>query len=272
VPTVPQLDLAGGWTHPGELVRQVWSARELCGALARKDFFVRYRRATFGVLWAVALPAIQAVILAVVLSRVARIATQHYALYILSGTVGWTFFSACLGLGATSVVDNASLTSKIYFPRAVLPIAVCFSNLFALVISVVVLLFAQLIAGVLPGVQTLLLLPATALDVILSTVLALTLSALHVYLRDVKYAVQAALLVWFYITPVFYPLSRLHGWSRAVVEANPATGVVQLFHAAVVNEPVQGAAVLATSVWVLALGAVAVVLHCRFDRNFADLL
>lgn len=245
----------------------------MCGALARKDFFVRYRRATFGVLWAVALPALQAVVLSVILSRVAIIAVPHYSVFIFSGSVAWAYISASVAAGSTSIVDNAALSSKIYFPRAVLPISVCLSNLFAMAISVPILVVVGLIFGVRPGLHSLYLAPATLLALAFAMALTLTLAAAHVYLRDVKYAVQAALMVWFYVTPVFYPLSMLHGVARTVVELNPVTGIVQLFDAGSLADFGFGAGpVLVSVAWTVALAILGLILHSKLDRSFADLL
>ncbi|HVY08720.1 MAG TPA: ABC transporter permease [Mycobacteriales bacterium] len=270
---VPQLDLSGSWASPARLLRQLWASRDLCRTLARKDFFVRYRRATFGVLWAVALPAFQATVLSIVLSRVTRFNVAHYPAYIFSGMIGWTYFSAVLGGGATSIVDNASLSSKIYFPRAVLPIAVCLSNLFALSISVAILIVFATAKGATPGLHSLWLLVAVAAVFLMGLSLTLLVSAVHVYFRDATYAVQAALLAWFYITPVFYPISLLHGAVRRLVEINPLTGVIETFHQGAVGGPVEDPyGLLISAAWSVGLLMVAVVLHCRFERSFADLM
>lgn len=269
---VPQLYLNGTATSPARLLAELWSTRELCITLARKDFFVRYRRALFGLLWAVALPAVQAAVLAVVLTRVARISVPHYSVFIFSGIVGWSFFTVSLSAGATAIVDNSSLSSRIYFPRAVLPLAACFSNVFSLLITIVVLLILGLIAGAAPGLHTLYVIPAAVLLVVFTAALTLVLAALHVYFRDVKYAVQAALLVWFYVTPIFYPLSLMHGWVYKLVLVNPATGFVTLFQAGGVGVTPRLAPIVSALVWTTVLSAVALVVHCRRDRLFADLL
>jgi lipopolysaccharide transport system permease protein len=271
---VPELVLDREWTSPPQLVRALWGARELCTILARKEFFVRYRRATFGVLWAVALPAIQAVVLAVVLARVAKISVPHYPIFIFSGTVGWTYFSTGLAAASSAIVDNSALSSRIYFPRAVLPIASCLANVFALVISVVIMLVVAAAFGLLPSVRTLYVFPGAVLVLVITVAMTLVLSGLHVYFRDIRYAVQAALLVWFYLTPVFFPLSLLrHSWVRAVVIVNPLTGPIQLFHAAVVpGYRIAPVALISTGAWTIALLGAALVLHCRRDRLFADLL
>lgn len=267
-----ELTLSAQWSSPAALLRELYQARELLSTLARRDFFVRYRRAAFGIGWSVMLPVVQAVTLAVVLGRVTNLKVAHFPLFILSGIAAWTYFLGTLTAGSTSIVDNTALSSRIYFPRAVLPLAVCGSNIFGLVISLVVLLAAVLIANVGLGLHTLLIVPAVGILVAVTAGFVLLLSAAHVYFRDTRYAVQAASFAWFYVTPVFYPLDLLHGWVRELVEINPVTGPVGLFHAAALGTPVNWVPVAWSCGWAIALLCAALVAHCRYDRLFADLL
>lgn len=268
----PELVLMGAWTPPGRLLREVLGARDLISTLGRKNFFVQYRRASLGLLWAVGLPLVQAVVLAVVFSRVARFDVPDYAVFVFSGMVAFTFFQSALVSGATSIVDNAGLSSKVYFPRAVLPLAQCVTSSYTLAVSIAVLALFAVVLGAPVGVHTLLLLPGVALLVALSTAFALVLSVTHVYLRDTKYLVQAAALAWLWLTPVVYPLTAVDGWLRAVLVVNPLTGIVQLFHAAFARDVGSLAPAWGTVAWVVVLAAVGVLLHCRHDRVLADLL
>ena len=118
----------------------------------------------------------------------------------------------------------------------------------------------------------LLLVPAAALGLLLGAAFAVVLSALHVYFRDVRYIVQAALLVWVYLTPVIYRLEWI-GSARRFVLLNPMTGVVELYRAATVGaEPGWEWALLWTGVWLVILAVIGLALHRRFDRVFVDLL
>lgn len=270
---VPQLRLVGSSAHPIELIARVWAARELCGTLARKDFFVRYRRATFGILWAVAVPVIQAVVLSQVLGRVTNLAVPHFTVYVFSGIAGWSYFTQTINGATTSIVDNSSMSSRIYFPRSILPIAAALSNIFTLVITAVILFIVVVATHIPLQWKMLTLLPAALLCFLMTASLGLVLSALHVYFRDVVYIVQASLLVLFYLTPVFYPMSRLHnGVIRFIVLVNPLTGVIQLFHWAVLPVSDLAAPLYSTLIWTGCLWVIALTLHSRLDRSFADML
>lgn len=267
-------DLTGRPVPLRILVADVWAARQLLAVLARKDFYVKYRRASFGMLWAVGLPLFQAGIMALVFSNVIEIDTgTSYPVFVFSGFLGWTFFSSTLSAGSTSIVDGASLSSRIYFPRAVLPLAAVATNLYGFVINIGVLFVLCLALDVSLGVDVLLLVPATVLMTLLTVAFALLTSALHVYFRDVRYLIVAAMTAWFYLTPVLYPLRLAPGALHTLIRANPVTGVVEMFRAATVGaDPGWLGDVGITCAWIVVVGTIAVKLHHRFDRVFSDLL
>lgn len=242
--------------------------------LARKDFQTRYKRASLGLSWAVLVPVLQGSVMAAVFSRVVKVSGGNgYTVYVMGGIFAFTYFSQTLPAAVTSIVDGASLTDKVWFPRVVLVVVPVLANLVGLLIT-----FSFLIAflGPLGGRYSwrlLLLLPALGLLILFTTALALVLSALHVYYRDVKFLVQAALMIWLYITPVIYPISLLHRLMPLAV-ANPLTGVVALVHEASLGSSrgallVPVAVSLGVTVVLLLVGSEA---QRRHDRLFVDLL
>jgi lipopolysaccharide transport system permease protein len=270
----PVLEVTPQPTQLRTLLSDLWRSRSLMSMLARRDFFVRYRRASFGLAWAVVIPLTQALVLAVVLSRVTRIKTPgvSYTVFLLSGTIVWAFFSSAVSASATAIVDGSGMSSKIYFPRATLPLVSVFAGLFGLGLNIVVMLALTPIFGSWPGWNVLLLIPAVVLMTVLAAAFGLVLSALQVYFRDVRYILDAAQRAWFYVTPIFYPLASLHGL-RAWVEANPATGLVELFRAGTVGADPGWLTSLWWSLgWAGGLLALALALHRKYDRLFADLM
>ena len=251
----------------------LWAHREVLDMLARKDFQTRYKRATFGLAWAVVVPVLQAAIMAVVFSKVIKSGSgKSFAIYVMSGVIAYAYFSTVVASAATAIVEGAGLTDKVWFPRALLVIVPCLSNLVGFVVTLAVLVIVAPIFGTHLGVQTLLLVPATALLVALSLALGLVLGALDVYFRDVKFLVQASLLVWIYLTPILYPqhlLQKFGPW----LDANPLTGVVVLFHMATVGSggpwvrPVFVA--IGVTIVLLVVGAEG---QRRHDRLFVDQL
>jgi len=267
-------ELHGEATSVRGVIGGVWRARELLLTLARKDFFVRYRRAIFGTAWAVVLPIVQATVLAIVFTRVARVQTTvSYPVFVFSGLLPWTYFSTSVAYASTSIVDGHGLATKVYFPRALLPLSTVIGSFLSFLPNLVILLAAALIFRVGLGPRALLLIPATFLMLALTAVFGLVLSAAHVYFRDVRYIVQASLLAWFWGSAIFYPLNLPKGILRSLIEANPVTGMIELFRAAIVGgDPGWHTALWWSLAWVAGLGAAAVELYRRFDRVFVDLM
>jgi lipopolysaccharide transport system permease protein len=266
--------LEGEATPLRMLFSEVWESRGLLAMLARKEFFVRYRRASFGLLWAVLLPLFQAAVLAVVFSRVAKIdiGGVNYTVFIFSGMISWTFFSGVVGGGSTAIVDGAAMTTKIYFPRAVLPLMTVAANLYGFAITAVILIGMCVLTGVDLGLNLLLLIPAIIVMTLLTAAFVLVFSALHVYFRDIRFMVQAMLIAWFYVTPIIYPLAKV-GTLATFLRVNPMTGVVELFRAATVGaDPGWLSSLWWTFGWTASLLVIAAALHRRFNRVFVDLI
>jgi lipopolysaccharide transport system permease protein len=270
----PSIDLEGEATSPVRLAKELWRARELIVILARKEFHVRYRRASFGLLWAIGLPLLQSAVMAVVFSKVAKIGhAPHYGIFILSGMTAWVYFTAVLSPGSTAVVDGTDISSRVYFPRILLPLVQVITGLYGFVITLIITLCLCPILGAGLGATILFLVPGTILLIGLTTAFCLVNSAVHVYFRDVRYMVSAAIVVWFYVTPIIYPSTDAPHILRSFINLNPMTGVVNLFHAGLLGTTGDlGFPVLVSCLWTASLLVVGIGLHCRYNRVFADLL
>jgi lipopolysaccharide transport system permease protein len=252
---------------------ELWGYREVLDMLARKDFQTRYKRASLGIVWAVAVPLLQAAVMAIVFSRVIAVGGgKQFAVYVMSGVIAYSYFSTVVQFGSTAIVDGAGLTDKVWFPRALLIIVPALSNLIGFAVALAVLIVAMPAFGVGLGLQLLWFVPAVVLLVGLSVGFTLVLGALDVYYRDVKFLVTAVLLIWIYVSPILYPQHTL-GRLGSIIDANPLTGVVVLFHMATVGSRgpwvVPVALSVVATVILLVVGAEA---QRRHDRLFVDLL
>lgn len=271
--STPSIDLGPGAASRREWFKELWDHHAVLWMLSRKDFQVRYKRASLGVLWAVAVPILQGLVMTVVFSRFVPVSRGvSYGAFVLSGVLAWGYFSTSTAAAVTSIVDAASLTDKIWFPRALLPLVACISSLAGLGISMVVLVVALPFVGGSIGIRILLLLPACVLLFTLTSSLGLVLSALNVYFRDVRFIISAGLLIWMYCTPIIYQRSAV-GSLGPWLDLNPLTGVVVLFHIAAVGEQEPWTRAVAVSVsMTLALVVASTEIHRRHDRLFVDLL
>jgi ABC-type polysaccharide/polyol phosphate export permease len=154
----------------------------------------------------------------------------------------------------------------------VLPLVSVLSNTYGLVVGVVIFLVMAVATGVSLDAGAVLVVPAVLLTLVLTAGFGLVFAALHVYFRDMRYLVQAALIVWFYASPVFYPLTATKNL-RPLLELNPMTGVIELFRAGTIGaDPAWGTSVLIAVAWAGGLLVIAAFLHRRFNRVFVDLL
>jgi ABC-type polysaccharide/polyol phosphate export permease len=275
-------ELRGPSTPPRVMLRELWAARHLLVILARKDFYVRYRRTVLGVIWAVGVPLVQAVVLSVVFTHVVGIghtyasSQQAYAVFLYSALVPWNYLANAGPSAATAIVDNVALAGKIYFPRALPVLVTAASAIYPFSIGIVLLLIMSLVVGSGVGVSFLLVIPGAALAVLLVVCVGLCLSALHVYFRDIRYIVMAVLSVGFYLTPIIYPLSRLsqhHHVLRDLIAMGPGAGPIEIFRAATIGaDSALTLAVVACGVWCVVFGSIGFWLQCRRDRVFVDLL
>jgi ABC-type polysaccharide/polyol phosphate export permease len=267
-------ELSGESTPVVRLVRDAWGARALVRSLARRDFFVRYRRPTFGVVWAIIVPVVQAAVMAIVFTRIVRVETTlPYVLFILSGVIPWTFFSSTITGAVRSITGGSGIASKVYFPRCVLPLANVGTSIYGYVPSLFVLVIVALLFGVDLSFSWLLLIPATLVMVVFTSVLAMFLAAIQVYFRDVAYIVGAVIQAWFYGSAVFFPVTMTNGLLRQVILANPATGMVELFRASFDGlHPWTLPALGWTLAWTLAILLADLLIYRRYDRVFVDLL
>ncbi len=273
--TTEGFELRGAVTPIRTLLRDLWNKRVLVRLLARRDFHVRYRRPSFGLLWMVAVPVIQAVVLSIVFSRIVRVRTEApYPVFVLSGLLPWLFFSTTVSAAVTSITGGSSLATKVYFPRAMLPLIVVRSNLYGFGLRLGVVLLAAVVFRAGFGPSILLLAPAFVLMVLLSAAFSLVFAALQVYFRDVAFIVSAIIQAWFWGSAVIYPVSMAEHIPllKKALLLNPATGMVALYRWAIAFEAVDLSYVVSTVAWSFGLLVVAAYLYRRFDRVFIDLL
>ncbi len=254
---------------------ELWEYRELLGILAWRDVSVRYKQAVLGVTWALLQPLLQTVLFTVLFHRIARLEPdQHvpFAPFVLAGLMLWNVFSTGLSQASDSLVRNAHLVTKVYFPRLIIPLA-------SLLVPAIdfVFAFALLVALLLHERQPvtpwlLVAVPLAGLAMMAATGVGLLLAVLNVTFRDVRHALPFFLQLLLYTAPVFYPGSAVPAALRPWLDLNPMVPVIDTLRAALFG----GALPLARLG--LAVGEMLVLLGLgiwyfrRFERTFADQL
>jgi lipopolysaccharide transport system permease protein len=255
--------------------KELWRYRDLAGQIALRDITVRYRQTALGGAWAVLQPIGFMVVFSLIFGQLAGVSSNGlpYPLFSLSALVPWTFFANALLLGSDSLVANAGLVSKIYFPRIFMPAGVLAAGFVDLGISLVILLVIVFAWGFVPSIAIL----ALPLLIVIAAAAALgtsaALSAINVRYRDVRYVVPFAIQMWLFITPVVYPSSSIDEPWRTLSAINPMVGVVEGFRWATLgtsNAPWDLIGVSAVSA--LVIFAAGLAYFDRVERSFADLV
>jgi lipopolysaccharide transport system permease protein len=255
--------------------RELWRFRDVALQIAWRDLKVRYRQTVLGAAWAVLQPVATMVVFSIFFGRLAHLSSEgsSYWLFSLAGLVPWTYFSTALLLGADSLVTNASLVSKVYFPRIFIPMGVIVAGLVDLTIALTLLLVIVAAAGTALSVA-LLALPLLVVITVAATLGVSTgLAAVNVRYRDVRYVVPFAVQLLLFATPIAYPSTLLHSPWRTLAAINPMTGVVEGFRWAVLGRPAAPwtlIAVSAAAAALILLGGLAY--FARVERRFADII
>lgn len=216
---------------------ELWRYRELLYFFAWRDVKVRYKQTVFGAAWAVLQPLLLMAVFSIFLGRLGGIPSDGapYPLFVYAALVPWTLFSQSLTTASQSLVDNANLVSKIFFPRLLLPLAATGSFLIDFGVALVLLVGMMVLFGVSISTSLLWLPVFGLLGFVTAAAVAVFLSALNARYRDVQYALSFLVQVWLFATPVAYPASIVPESWRTLYGLNPMVGVVEGFRWAVLG-------------------------------------
>src|SRR3990172_1293275 len=212
--------------------RDLWHYRELFLILAWRDVAVRYKQTLIGVAWAVLRPFLTMVVFTVVFGKLAKLPSDGqapYALMVFAGMLPWYLFSSALGGAADSLVGNANLIGKVYFPRIIIPAATIVTALIDFLISLLVLIAVMLWYRFAPGWQILLLPFFVVLAVLASLGSGLWFTALNIKYRDFRYVIPFILQIGLYISPVGFSSGIVPEQWRLLYNLNPMVGVIDGF-------------------------------------------
>lgn len=229
IPLKPHVHISPmrGWTalRFGEL----WEFRDVLVMLALRDVKLRYKQTALGIVWVVLQPLVAGVIFALIFGRFAKLPSdgQPYLLFVFAGLLGWNLFAGVLQRAGNSLVAEAKLITKVYFPRLLIPCAAATAALVDYVVSLVVMVALMLWYGIWPGWWLLLFPVVTLLTLGLAVGISLWVSALNVRYRDFMYALPFLIQVGMYASPVVYGLELIPVQWRDVFALNPLVGILE---------------------------------------------
>jgi ABC-2 type transport system permease protein len=214
-------------------VRDLLRYRELLLNLIRKELRVKYKNSVLGFVWSMLNPALYLVIFYIVFTQFLQGDIPNFPIYLLSGLLAWNLWSASLGGSVASLIGNASLVTKVYFPREILPLATIGASLMHFVFQFLVLLGALAVFRYGLSFEGLILVPlALAVEIVLLVGTCLIVAVLNVYFRDVQHLLELVLLGWFWMTPIVYKIAFVQQKSPGVFHLyllNPMTHIVLAF-------------------------------------------
>jgi lipopolysaccharide transport system permease protein len=254
-------------------LKELWSYRELIYFMIWRDVKVRYKQTVLGAAWAVLQPFFTMVVFSVIFGRLGKMPSDGipYPIFTFTALVPWTFFSNGLNKASVSLVGNAGLIKKVYFPRLTIPISNVMSGVVDFVLSFVLLVGMMLFYGISPSVNVVWLPALLLLSFSASLGVSLWLSAMNVQFRDVQYVVPFLVQVWLFATPIIYPTSLMAEPWRTLYGINPMVGVIEGFRWALLStNAVPGRAILLSSLVSTILLVSGAFYFRRLEKTFAD--
>lgn len=253
----------------------LWNYRELIHILVWRDVTVRYKQTVLGVAWAMFQPVATMLIFTAVFSVVGKIPSDGfpYPVFLYAGLLPWFYISQALSRGGTSLVGEAPLISKVYFPRLILPLSATIAPLVDLLLAFVAFLGLMAWFGVVPTWRVLLLPLFAGLGATIALAAGLWVSALYVRYRDVGHILPMFIQLWMFVSPILYPVSKVPESWRAVYALNPVVSVVEGFRWALIPGFQVDFSMFLPSLIIVAVTLVGGLIYFRsMERTFADVI
>jgi lipopolysaccharide transport system permease protein len=272
---VPVMLLDASQSDPLWNLTELWQHRELLYFLIWRELKVRYKQTVIGVAWAVFQPLITMVIFAIIFGIFARLPSDGlpYSVFAYSALLPWTYFSQAISRAAYSLVGDASLLQKVYFPRLILPIAAVIVPIIDFFLALLILVGMLVWFGITPTWGVFLLPVFLVMAILTALAVGLWIAPLNVKYRDVNIAVPVLIQLWMYASPIVYPLSLVPEKWQAIYSLNPLVGVISGFRWALLNGVKPDFQLIGVSVLaVILLLWGGIVFFKRAEPTFADVV
>lgn len=256
-------------------VKELWDYRELLYFFAWRDIKVKYKQTVVGIVWAIFQPLMAMVVFSVVFGKLADLPSDGipYPIFVYSGLIVWQFFSSSLSDASNTLISNASIVTKVYFPRLLLPIADSVTKLVDTFFASIILAGLMIYYGYWPSLLGLCIIPVLFLISFMAAEgVGLVLSAINVKYRDVRYILPYFIQMLIFITPVIYPTS-IAGKYEWILKLNPMATVIETMRAGLLGTGVIDwqsllfAGLISFSIFILGI-----LVFKKTERYFADVV
>lgn len=202
--------------------------RELLFNLAYREINQRYKQSILGYAWVIINPLFQLLVLSFVFSTIFRIASYNvpYIIFLIIGLLPWNFFIQSLSSSANALVGNASLITKIYFPREILVYATIIAKAVDFFYSVLIAIFFIIFYKISINLAILWVIPILIIQLFFTAGLSLIISSFNLFYRDIQYLLNLIIQIWFYLTPIIYPVEQFPEKYRFIFSLNPMSVII----------------------------------------------
>ncbi|PKL70360.1 MAG: phosphate ABC transporter permease [Methanomicrobiales archaeon HGW-Methanomicrobiales-1] len=255
-------------------LHELWNYRELLTSFTIRDIKIRYKQTALGFLWAIIQPLFMMVIFTVIFGGFAKIPSEGipYPLFSFAALLPWMLFSEGLTRSTMSMVANANIMTKVYFPRLIMPISGILSPVVDFAVSISILILMMAYYGFVPTINVVFLPLFILLALATSLGIGLWLSALNVKYRDFQYTVPFIIQLWMYASPVVYPASMIPEAIRPLYGLNPMAGVIEGFRWALLGTEIPGAMIFVSVGVVVVLLVSGMFYFRRMEQYYADIV
>ena len=253
--------------------KDLWRYRELFYILSWRDIKVRYKQTVLGVAWSVIRPVLTTIIFTVLFSRIANLknpGTAPYALMVFAGMLPWQFFSNALSESSGSLVGNANLITKVYFPRMIIPASSVITTLVDLGISFGIMIVMFIWFGVMPSWHVVFLPLFVILAFTCAFGIGLYLTAVNVKYRDFRYIIPFIVQFGLYVSPVGFNSFVIDEKWRMLYSLNPMVGVIDGFRWCLLGDPMHWRSFLVSVAMTIGFLWLGIYYFRKMERSFAD--
>jgi lipopolysaccharide transport system permease protein len=269
---VIEIKATTGWSSLK--LKELWLYRELLYFFIWRDMKVRYKQTAIGAAWAIIQPFFSMVVFTLLFGGLAQMPSDGipYPIFSFAALVPWTFFANGLTQASNSLVNNANMIKKIYFPRLTMPTAAVLAGLVDFVLAFSVLLLMMVCFDSSRTINIVWLPLFLLLAIITCLGASLWLSAMNVQFRDIRYVVPFLVQIWFFITPIVYSSSMLEQPWQTLYGINPMAGVIEGFRWALLGTTPPGPMTFVSVVVAVLLFGSGVLYFRRMEKTFADVI
>ena len=254
-------------------IKLFFSYRELLFNLARREISQRYKQSILGYAWVVLNPLFQIIVLSFVFSTVFRVTfySVPYIIFLIVGLLPWNFFALSLSSAVNSLTGNSSLITKIYFPREILVYGTMIAKMVDFFYSCLVLIPFFIFYKVALTPLILWVIPIFVIQLIFTAALSLLISAFNLFYRDIQYLLTLVVSLWFYLTPVIYPVEQFPQKYRFIFSLNPMSVIINAYRQVIfTNSPPNYNSLGAVAIFSLLFFVTAFLIFKKLEGKFAD--